>query len=77
MFTGDMIEAEDGIFVDESKLEATNNDVEGHYEKKAIKILDDDRYHYTCLKRFLESRKLIRGQQILYVCVVFTSLLPG
>lgn len=51
MYTSHLTEIEPGIFENPNAEPAKSDGVEEHYEKDAIKILDDDKYHYECMAR--------------------------
>jgi hypothetical protein len=46
-----LIEEEEGIYTRKATKNADSEDVEAHYRENALKILKDDRKHYTNLSR--------------------------
>jgi hypothetical protein len=55
MFTNHLVEIEAGVFENQNATEPKSVAAKDHYTNNAIKILDDDKYHYKCLARKLKD----------------------
>jgi hypothetical protein len=51
MFTGKLVEIEKGVFENQDATAPKSDKTAAHYRESAIRILDDDLYHYQCMAR--------------------------
>lgn len=58
MYTEHLVEVEPGIFDNPNATAPNTKEVQSHYERQAVKILEDDKYHYECMARKLAHTEL-------------------
>lgn len=59
MFTEHLEEIEPGIFENPNATDPDTKQVKSHYEKEAVRILQDDKYHYECMARKLVNTEFM------------------
>ena len=58
MFVSHLEEIEPGVYENPNATKANTKECQEHYDKNAIKILDDDKYHYQCMARKLKESEV-------------------
>ena len=62
MYTEHLTEIEDGIWVDEHAKDTNTKSIEAHYTNNAMKILEVDKYHYTCMARKFADTEIFSNE---------------